>query len=361
MSDKKVLMAMSGGIDSSVAAILLLEQGYELTGVTFRSWDSISENCISKKTGCCDVESLYEAKKIAEKLGFEHHILDVRDSFNEVVVKNFIDEYLAGKTPNPCVICNSYIKWGKLLDFADKNNCRHIATGHYALIKNENNRIFLSSAKDSNKDQTYFLWNLTQDQLSRTLFPLADLTKDDVKKIASVHGFTNLLKKKESQEICFITDNDYRNFLKEHVPGIEAKFAGGNIVSTDGKILGRHKGYPFYTIGQRKGLEYAAGHPMYVVKTDAVKNLVVLGEKSDLEKSELTVSPFNLQKYSSLPDGLTVETKIRYRSKPAEGFLIMKEGKIHITFKHAVSAITPGQSAVFYEKGDLVGGGIILR
>lgn len=352
---------MSGGIDSSVAAVLLLEQGYELIGITFRSWDYISDSCIAKKTGCCDVESVLEAKNLAEKLGFEHHILDFRDSFKEIVINNFIGEYLAGRTPNPCVVCNSHIKWGKIIEFADLHHCDYIASGHYAIIKNSNNKYYISTAKDQNKDQSYFLWNLTQNQLKRTIFPLGGLTKDEVRNIAIDKNLEYLNKKKESQEICFIPDNDYRKFLKDHVPGIEAKFAGGNIVSTDGKILGRHKGYPFYTIGQRKGLEYAAGHPMYVVKTDAVKNLVVLGEKTELEKSELTVSPFNLQKYSSLPDGLTVETKIRYRSKPAEGFLIMEEGKIHITFNHAVSAITPGQSAVFYEKGDLVGGGIILK
>jgi tRNA-specific 2-thiouridylase len=186
MSKKKVLVAMSGGVDSSVAAILLKEQGYDLVGVTFRTWDYISEGCLEKETGCCSIDSIMEAKKFSENLGFSHHILDIRETFKENIIDNFISEYLSGRTPNPCVLCNSHIKWGKIIEKADELNCDYIATGHYAQIKEENNRFVLYKGKDEKKDQTYFLWNLTQENLKKTLFPLGGFEKAEIKKIAKI-------------------------------------------------------------------------------------------------------------------------------------------------------------------------------
>ena len=203
-NNKKVLMAMSGGIDSTVAAMLLQEQGYELVGVTYRTFDNISRGCMEKEKGCCSVDSLFEARRMAQDLGFEHHILDIRQDFKDTVITNFIDEYLHGRTPNPCVICNSTIKWGKLIQTADELGCQYIATGHYARIGYEEGQYFLRKGADISKDQTYFLWTLTQENLARTIFPLGELTKPEVRKIAFDHGYEKLSKKGESQEICFI-------------------------------------------------------------------------------------------------------------------------------------------------------------
>lgn len=352
-------MAMSGGIDSTVAAILLLEQGYELVGVTYRTFDNISKGCMEKEKGCCSVDSLFEARRMAQELGFEHHILDIREEFRSSVIRNFIDEYLQGRTPNPCVICNSTIKWGKLLETADKFNCQYIATGHYARIGQERKRYFLQKGKDEAKDQTYFLWLLTQDNLARTLFPLGNFTKPAVRQIALDHGYEKLSKKSESQEICFIPDNDYRAFLNEHVEHFSENYGPGDFVDTRGNILGRHKGFPNYTIGQRKGLGIALGHPMFVVAISAKENKVVLGTKDELQGRTFYAREINLMKYAQIPDGLEVTAKIRYRSQGGVANLYPEEGRLRVVFQQPIDSITPGQSAVFYEDTDVVGGGII--
>ena len=213
-ANPRVLMAMSGGIDSTVAAMLLQDQGYELVGVTYRVYDQISQACMEKEKGCCSVNAIFEAKHMALQMGFEHHILDIRKDFNDLVIRNFIDEYLQGHTPNPCVLCNSTIKWGKLIAMADELGCDYIATGHYARIGQQDGRYFLRKGVDETKDQTYFLWTLTQENLARTIFPLGELTKPEVRQIALEKGYENLSKKSESQEICFIPDNDYRTFRR---------------------------------------------------------------------------------------------------------------------------------------------------
>lgn len=361
MVKQKVAVAMSGGIDSSICALLLCEQGYDITGVTLRLWDYLSEGCEEKETGCCSMEAIMEARAFCEKLGIAHHIVDIRDEFKLTVVQNFIDEYLDGRTPNPCVFCNSVIKWDKVLQKADALGCHYIATGHYATIQEENGRWFVSQAEDEAKDQTYVLWKLTQQQLQRTLFPLGLLRKTVIKRIAEEKGFPRLAKKKESQEVCFIPDNNYRGFLKKRIPQLEQQVAGGRFVYKDGKYLGTHYGYPFYTIGQRKGLEIALGKPAYVINIDKATNTVTLGEREDLLTSHITVNQWLGQKYEHIPVGKPLTVKIRYNTKPAPCVATADDkGVISVQMLEQVSAATPGQSAVFYEGGDVVGGGILM-
>lgn len=361
MKDKsqRVLIAMSGGIDSSVASMLLLEQGYELVGVTYRTYDQISHACMEREKGCCSVDAIFEAKNLAKKLGFEHHILDLRDNFKTTIISQFIDEYLHGRTPNPCVECNSTIKWGKLIEFADEHNCGYIATGHYARIGNENGRYFLRKGKDTAKDQTYFLWKIAPEHLARTIFPLGNLTKPEVRKIALEHGFKKLSQKTESQEICFVTDNDYRHFLRENVDNYSKNYGEGNYVDINGTILGKHTGFPNYTIGQRKGLGIALGEPMYVVKIDAEKNQVILGHRQDLETQTCYAQRLNWMKIADFDDGMIVTAKIRYKSIPARAAIYHEPTGIRIVFEKPIESITPGQSIVFYNEEDMIGGGII--
>jgi len=362
MEKQRVAVAMSGGIDSSITALLLQEQGYDLTGITLRLWDYLSEGCTEKETGCCSMDAIMEARAFCNKLGIKHHIVDVREDFKSSVVQNFIDEYMAARTPNPCVFCNHAIKWEKVLEKADSEGCEFIATGHYANIKEEHGRWFVSQADDDTKDQTYVLWKLTQDQLKRTLFPLGSLRKTQIKQLAENKGYVRLVKKKESQEVCFIPDNDYRGFLKNRIPELEKQVEKGSFVYKDGKYLGTHNGYPFYTIGQRKGLQIALGKPAYVINIDKTTNTVMLGEKADLLKTEVEVGQWIGQKYETIPIGKELMIKIRYNSKPSLCVVTGIENKIiNVKVNEPVSAVTPGQSAVFYEGGDVVGGGIILK
>ena len=359
MDMKKVLIAMSGGIDSTVAAMLLQEQGYDLVGVTYRTFDSISKGCMEKEKGCCSVDSLFEAKRMAQDLGFEHHILDIRQEFKDTVITNFIDEYLRGRTPNPCVVCNSTIKWGKIIETADELGCQYVSTGHYARIGHQNGRWYLRKGADESKDQTYFLWTLTQENLARTIFPLGELTKPEVRRIALEHGYEKLSKKVESQEICFIPENDYRAFLAEHVENYTEKYGQGDFTDTQGNKLGTHKGYPNYTIGQRKGLGIALGQPMFVVAIHPENNIVVLGTKDELQGKTFYAGKINLMKYATIPEGLEVTAKIRYRNQGGKASLYPEGDRIRVVFHEEMDSITPGQSAVFYENEDMVGGGII--
>lgn len=350
---------MSGGIDSSVAAMLLEEQGYELHGLTYRPYDAISPACMEKQTGCCSVDAIFEAKALAFNLGFGHSVLDIRKEFDQTVISDFVTEYLAGRTPNPCVVCNRTIKWGEVIRKADEMGCDYIATGHYAQIGFDHGRYYLVKGYDEAKDQTYFLWQLSQDDLRRTLFPLGHLTKQEVRKIAIDKGYEAISKKRESQEICFIPDNDYRRFIRERIPEIDQKIGKGNYVDSSGKVLGQHQGFPFYTIGQRKGLQIALGQPMYVIAIDAKSNTVVLGERSELDKKELWVDGLNLMKYPRIEGELEVTTKIRYNNKGTLSRISQHHDKLKVEFYEPAWAVTPGQSAVFYEGNDLIGGGLI--
>lgn len=362
MSKGKVLVAMSGGIDSTVVALMLHREGYEVIGITMKTWDYAASGAGSKETGCCNVDSFNDARKAAVENGFPHFILDIRDEFGDAVIDNFVDEYLAGRTPNPCVMCNTHIKWRALLKRANAMNCDFIATGHYANIhKHSNGRYFLSKGADETKDQSYVLWGLEQDLLSRTLLPLGNYRKSEIRKMAADFGYPELAKKSESYEICFVPDNDYRGFLKRRVQGLQERVDGGLFVDKEGKILGKHKGYPFYTIGQRKGL-VAVGRPIYVTEIRPETNTIVLGDEEELVKKEVFISKVNWLKYNSIEDGTEMLTKIRYKDSGTLGKIYNEpNGDLRFTFYDSAKGIAPGQSAVFYDGDDVVGGGIIQR
>jgi tRNA-specific 2-thiouridylase len=363
MSKKgKVLVAMSGGIDSTVTALMLHHEGYEVVGITMKTWDYASSGSSSKETGCCNIDSFNDARQAAVHHGFPHFILDIREEFGDFVIENFVEEYLAGRTPNPCVMCNTHIKWRALLKRANALNCDFIATGHYATIREHtNNRYVISKGLDETKDQSYVLWGLDQELLSRTIMPLGKFKKTAIRQMAIDMGYPELAKKSESYEICFVPDNDYRGFLKRRVNGLEAKVKGGWFIDKHGKKLGQHKGYPFYTVGQRKGLEIALGKPIYVTAIHPENNTVVLGDEDDLQQNDMLVTKLNWIKYNDITDGIEAITKIRYKDKGALSNLYTDKNGIRIRFYENVKSIAPGQSAVFYEGDDVIGGGVIMR
>jgi tRNA-specific 2-thiouridylase len=363
MSSKgKVLVAMSGGIDSTVTALMLHNKGYEVVGITMKTWDYASTGTSGKETGCCNLDSFNDARAAAVQNGFPHFILDIREEFGDFVIDNFVEEYLAGRTPNPCVMCNTHIKWRALLKRADALNCDFIATGHYANIhQHTNGRYFISKGLDELKDQSYVLWGLQQDLLSRTILPLGKYRKSEIRQMANDFGYPELAKKSESYEICFVPDNDYRGFLKHRVEGLEKKVNGGWFIDKNGIKLGQHKGYPFYTIGQRKGLDIALGKPVYVTRIQPETETVVLGDESDLQQTEMLVSKLNWLKYDGVEDGRQVIAKVRYKDKGAIGKVYNEQENVRVCFYEDVKSIAPGQSAVFYEGDDVIGGGIIQK
>lgn len=361
-TNNKVLLAMSGGLDSNMAAFLLQQQGYSLVGITMKTWDYAQSGGQAKETGCCSLDSIHDARQLAVELGFPHYVLDLREAFESHIVKDFVEQYMRGRTPNPCVLCNTFIKWGALLHRADQLGCRYIATGHYARIRKENGRWILSRGLDEDKDQSYVLWGLTQDFLSRTLFPLSDYTKPQIRQMARDAGFGEIADKRESYEICFVPDNDYRGFLQRRVPDLETRVGPGDFVDAGGQVLGRHKGYPFYTVGQRKGLNIAMGEPYYVLEIRPATNTIVVGKRNELYEEVFQISGFNPIKYDPLPADKTYTVKIRYRD-PGHPARIshIGERRLRVYLGEAVAAIAPGQSAVLYEGDDVVGGGLIER
>lgn len=356
----KVLVAMSGGIDSTVTAMILHEQGYEVIGITMKTWDYANVGGSRKETGCCSLDSINDARSVAVDMGFPHYIVDIREEFGDHVIDDFVSEYMAGRTPNPCVMCNTHIKWSALLKRADAMDCEFIATGHYAKIHEENGRRFVRRSADAKKDQSYVLWGLSQECLARSRFPLGHMTKPEVRQLAYDFGYEELSKKGESFEICFVPDNDYRGFLKRRVDGLEERVAGGLFVGQDGEVLGKHEGYPFFTIGQRKGLGVAFGEPMYVTDIMPETNQVRLGRQEDLIRNGMGVGQVNLMKYHKLPENYEATVKVRYQDKGTLAEIKqLGDNYLDVSFLANVGGIAPGQSAVIYEGDDVVGGGLI--
>ena len=350
---------MSGGIDSSISSLLLHDMGYEVVGITMKTWDYQSSGSSKKETGCCSLESINDARSIAVKMGFNHYILDIRDEFGDYVIDYFTDEYMSGRTPNPCVLCNTHIKWEALLKRAKNLDCNYIATGHYAKVRSENDRYIVSKGIDKKKDQSYALWGISQKNLSQTIFPLGELNKEEIKKIAIKNGYKNLVDKSESYERCFVPDDDYRGFLKKRIKNIDKKVGEGDFLNENGEIIGRHKGYPFYTIGQRKGLGIALGYPVYVTEIKHKTNEVVLGTFDELKRDGMYVKKLNMMKYDKIVGKMDADTKIRYNDIGSSSIIEQIDDTIKVFFGNGVNAITPGQAAVFYEKDDIIGGGWI--
>ncbi len=353
---KSVLVAMSGGVDSSVAAALLVEQGYEVIGITMKLRQdeelSISEN------GCCSLEAVEDARRVAEILGIPHYVLNFSEEFRAKVIDYFIDQYSKGYTPNPCIACNRHIKFDLLLNKARTMGIDYISTGHYARIEYDpvRKRWLLKKSLSTAKDQTYALYNMTQYQLEHTLFPIGQYTdKERIRSIAAKLGL-RVADKPDSQDICFI-DDDYGSYVENRCPG---KVKSGDIVDTDGNVLGKHRGIVYYTIGQRKGLGLALGKPAYVVAVNPQRNEVVVGEPEKVYSLGLIAKDINLIAVESLEDKLKVTAKIRYAASEAEAFIELIEGrKMKVTFEEKQRAVTPGQSVVFYTGDIVVGGGII--
>ena len=355
---------MSGGVDSSVAAALLKEEGYEVIGITMKTWGFMEVGGAPKhESGCCSLDAIFDAKSIATKFDFPHYTVDFTKAFEDTVIKDFVDEYLAGRTPNPCVVCNRKIKWEELLTKADSLDAHYVATGHYAQIEynEQTKRYTLKNSADSRKDQTYALWGLTQDSLSRTLLPLGSYTKPQVRELAEKLGIKTA-NKPDSQEICFVADNNYERFLRERIPDEIEKVEKGDLVYKNEKI-GTHKGVPFYTIGQRKGLGVAVGKPVYVKNIDKNTNKVELGDSEELNSTIVEASDLNFISADNLSLGTIVVAKIRYSDKGSLAKVLeFNNDKIKLEFLEPKRAITPGQSLVIYdEQGYVLIGGIISK
>lgn len=373
LSDKpKVVVGMSGGVDSSMAAALLQEEGYDVIGVTMQIWKAAGPEV---EGGCCSISAIDDARRVAFQLGIPHYVLNFRSYFEETVVNYFTESYLTGYTPNPCLACNRYVKFGELLRKARGLGAEYIATGHYAQVLRDpdSGRFLLSKGADETKDQTYALYMLTQEQLAHTLFPLGEYSKDHIRHMARERGLVGVADKPDSQEICFVPDNDYASFVQERVG---QKTIPGNFVDQEGRVLGQHRGLIHYTIGQRKGLGVTFGKPMFVIGLNPERNEVVLGEDPEVYTKTLWATDLNLISISELTEPLQVEGKIRYKAQPAPAIVYPPEEErgiglppidaaemrslVKVVFDSPQRAVTPGQAIVFYQGDIVVGGGKIV-
>lgn len=358
MSKKKVVIGMSGGVDSSVAAAVLLEKGYEVIGVTMKIWSETSGDAKQAEKGCCSLSAVDDARNVAYKLGIPYYVMNFQDVFEDKVIDYFKHEYLKGRTPNPCIACNRFVKFEAMLQKSISMDIDYIATGHYAIIEYDETlkRYLLKKSVTDKKDQTYALYNFTQDQLSRTLMPIGDYTKEQVREIAEKLEL-DVASKPDSQEICFVEDNNYAKFIKENT---DKKIKSGHFVDTKGNILGKHKGIIHYTVGQRKGLGITFGKPMYVVGVDIKNNNVILGENHETFSKSLIADDLNYIMIDKLEKPMEVKAKIRYSAKESDATIYpIEDGKVKVDFKEPQRAITPGQSVVFYSNDIVVGGGVI--
>lgn len=352
---KKVVVGMSGGVDSSVAAYLLKEKGYDVIGITMQVWQK-DEEYEEREGGCCSLSAVNDARRVADKLDIPFYVLNFRDIFKCKVIDYFNNEYLCGRTPNPCIVCNKLIKFDEFLKRARELGADYIATGHYAKLEKLNGRYIIRKSRDDRKDQTYALYSLNQDQLSHTLFPCGDYEKTHIRDIAKEIGL-KVYNKKDSEEICFISDNDHGAYIKRNFPD---KVKEGNFVDENGNILGRHKGIVYYTIGQRKGLGLSLGRPVFVTGIDPQKNEVVIGNEDEIFKDTLVAKDINLIPFDKLEEPMNVQAKIRYSARPSDAIISMyDEDRVKVVFKNKQRAITRGQSVVFYDGDIVVGGGVI--
>ncbi|NLW25539.1 MAG: tRNA 2-thiouridine(34) synthase MnmA [Clostridia bacterium] len=356
-----VVVGMSGGVDSSVTAYLLKQAGYNVIGVTMQIWPVDEER--DNVGGCCSLSAVNDARRVADKIGIPFYVMNFRDLFEREVIDYFTDEYLKGRTPNPCIMCNKKIKFEGFLKKARALGADYIATGHYAKIRfePERNRYVLKIAEDKNKDQTYALYNFTQEQMAHTLLPLGDYTKPQIREIAAELGL-RVANKPDSQEICFVTDNNYKNFLEQRVG--KQKFEPGPILDTEGNRVGTHEGLPNYTVGQRKGLGLALGYPVYVVRLDPEKNAVIVGRDNAVYQKNLLAEKNNFILIDELKEEVEITAKIRYTAPPAKAILKPypeQEGICWVEFEEPQRAITPGQAVVYYQGDYVLGGGTIVK
>lgn len=352
---------MSGGVDSSVAALLLKEQGYEVIGAHMKLWDYVTVGGDIYKDGrCCTIDSITDCRMVCDAIDAPFYVLNLSAHFRDTVIENFVTEYRSGRTPNPCVMCNTDVKWHEFLRKARELGCDQIATGHYATITQEpNGRYGIRKGLDGTRDQSYVLWGVKQDALAHTIMPLGNIKKSEVREIAHSHGLRTAAKP-ESREICFVTDNNYRRFLGEYEEQRGRSFEGGEIVHSDGRVLGEHGGTAFFTVGQRKGLGIAHPTPLYVQRVEPETRRVIVGDNDTLFRESLIMEQLNWVASEPLSSEIEAEVKIRYLHTPAPAVLTpLADGRIHVRFTDKQRAITPGQSVVFYHDDLVLGGGLI--